>query len=221
MKVSCPLCRSSVGGTFFTRDDPRHGVRRYHRCGTCALVFLDPVLRLAPPDERARYANHRNHPDDPGYVAFLSRLADPLCSRLMPGWCGLDFGCGPGPTLSRMLQRRGFPTADYDPYFFPHAALLDQTYHFITASEVVEHLYDPRDTLVRLDGLLRPGGMLGVMTEVLDCPKRFPGWWYHRDPTHVCFYAPETLDWITRWRGWALERPHRNVALFIKPAARP
>ena len=119
MNAPCPLCGGPEAASFFERDDPRYGPRRYARCPACALVFLDPALRLGPEHERARYATHRNHPGDAGYVAFLARLTDPLCARLRPGWRGLDFGCGPGPTLSTMLAERGYPTADYDPLFFP------------------------------------------------------------------------------------------------------
>jgi len=32
---------------------------------------------------------------------------------------GLDYGCGPGPTLSVMLREKGFKMADYDPFFKP------------------------------------------------------------------------------------------------------
>ena len=54
--------------------------------------------------------------------------------------------------------------------------------------------------------------MTGVRTDEVP----FEDWWYVRDPTHVCFYAPETLEWIARRFGWSLERPSRDVALFRK-----
>jgi SAM-dependent methyltransferase len=192
--------------------------RDFRRCGVCALTFVPAAQHLDPAAERARYARHDNRPDDPGYRAFLDRLLAPLCARLPPGAEGLDFGCGPGPTASRMLAERGFPTRDYDPYFAPDAAALARTYDFVVATEVLEHLSRPSRELDRLAGLLKPGGLLGIMTGVLEDDAAFEGWWYRRDPTHVAFYRSETLAWIARSRGWALERPSVNAGLFYVAA---
>lgn len=192
------------------------GGRDYRRCGTCALTFLSAAQHADPARERARYAEHRNAPDDPGYRAFLDRLLAPLSARLAPGASGLDYGCGPGPTASVMMRERGFAMADYDPYFAPDAAALARTYDFVVATEVLEHLRRPADDLARLDGLLKPGGTLGAMTGVLEDDAAFAGWWYRSDFTHIAFYRPETLAWIARRFSWELSRPSRDVALFRK-----
>ena len=191
--------------------------RDYLRCGACALTFLPPSQHADPARERARYAEHRNISSDPGYRGFLDRLLQPLCAQIAPGSRGLDYGCGPGPTASVMLGERGFVVQNYDPYFFPDEALLSRKYEFIVCTEVLEHLRRPIDDLAGLDSLLKPGGSLGVMTGVLEDDASFPGWWYRKDPTHICFYRPETLAWIAERFGWALERPSRDVALFSKP----
>ncbi len=160
---------------------------------------------------------HENDPTDPGYRAFLDRLASPLIERLPAGAEGLDYGAGPGPTLSKMLEEAGHPTAVYDPFFAPDRSRLDRTYDFITCTETAEHFHAPGEEFVRLDGLLRQAGWLGLMTEVRDESRPFESWWYVRDATHVCFYSADTLRWIGDRFDWELERPHRNVALFRKP----
>ncbi|HSM04200.1 MAG TPA: hypothetical protein VK858_06250, partial [Longimicrobiales bacterium] len=109
--MHCPLCGSRRVPPFATQ-----GVRRFLRCGRCDLIFLDPAQRLGPGEERARYETHRNDPRDPDYRTFLDRLLVPLLERLAPGARGLDYGSGPGPTLSRMLTEAGHPTVDYDPF---------------------------------------------------------------------------------------------------------
>jgi hypothetical protein len=38
---------------------------------------------------------------------------------------GLDYGCGPGPTLSSMFREKGFKMADYDLFFKP-VAFIDE-----------------------------------------------------------------------------------------------
>jgi SAM-dependent methyltransferase len=210
----CPLCRSADVHPFAERRGSR-----YWRCGTCRLVFLDPAQRPDAEAERAHYGTHENDPDDPGYRAFLARLADPLAARLAPGAEGLDYGAGPGPALPRMLEARGFRVRVYDPFFAPDEDALRRTYDFIACSETAEHFHRPAAELARLDGLLRPGGWLGVMTEMLDDARDFATWRYARDPTHVCFYHADTLRWIADFYGWRMETPARNVVLFQKPAA--
>jgi SAM-dependent methyltransferase len=115
-----------------------------------------------------------------------------------------------------MLAERGFPTVNYDLFFYPDETALSQTYDFVVCTEVLEHLRAPAADLARLDGLLKPGGLLGVMTGVLEEDASFEGWWYRKDFTHICFYRPETLAWIARRFGWELSRPSRDAALFRK-----
>jgi len=180
---------------------------------------MDPADRVGADAERARYETHENDPADPRYRAFLDRLAVPLAERVPPGSEGLDYGSGPGPTLSLMLEERGFVMSIYDPFFQPERDVLARVYDFVTCSETAEHFFHPAEELARLDALLRPGGWLAVMTGVLTDDLIFADWWYVRDPTHVCFYTPWTLRWIAEHHGWSLERPSTNVALFRKSPA--
>lgn len=115
-----------------------------------------------------------------------------------------------------MLAERGFPTNDYDPHFFPDEAPLSRQYDFLICTEVLEHLRRPAEDLARLDGLLKAGGLLGVMTGVLEDDAAFAGWWYRTDFTHISFYRPETLAWIAERLRWTLSRPSRDVAIFGK-----
>lgn len=214
MNPTCPLCLSRAPLPLGRAHD-----RPCFECSQCRLAFVAPEHRPSPEVERARYETHENDLRDPGYRQFLDRVRLPLVERLPPGAEGLDYGAGPGPALSVMLDESGYPTAIYDPFFAPDAAPLQRTYDFITCTETIEHMFDPARELDQLDALLRPGGWLGIMTEVRDPDQPLDSWWYVRDPTHVCFYQSATLEWIARDRGWHLERPHRNVALYRKPPA--
>ena len=46
------------------------------------------------------------------------------------------------------------------------------------ASPSAEHFFEPGAELRRLDALLRPGGWLGIMTELLDEQRVFAQWRY-------------------------------------------
>jgi hypothetical protein len=207
----CPLCRGKRVVPFARA----HG-REYLDCATCGLVHMAPADRPDPATERAHYDTHQNDPSDAGYRSFLSRVADPLLARLSPGDQGLDYGSGPGPALAVMLAEQGHPTAIYDPFFAPDRTVLASRYDFITCTETAEHFFHPGDELARLDGLLRPGGWLAIMTELYVDGRALDEWRYARDPTHVSLYRRRSMDWIAGRFGWKLDMPSGAVALFRK-----
>lgn len=208
-RLPCPLCGDGAAPLILNADG-----RAYHQCTRCDLVFLDPAQRIRPLAEVMRYLEHNNDAGDAGYMAFLQRLGDPVRSRLAAGAHGLDFGCGPATALGDWFTGHGHPTASYDPLFHPDESLLSVRYDFVTCSEVVEHAHDPAGLFATLAALLRPGGLLGVMTRFHSVEATFERWWYRRDPTHVCFYSARTMEWVASRRGWGLELPRPNVALF-------
>lgn len=193
----CPLCGTSEV-EFFHRDPKRE----YLFCPECHLVFVPPRYHLSRAAEKACYDQHQNSPADAQYRRFLGRLFRPLVRRLPEGAQGLDFGSGPGPTLSVMLSEAGFPTAIYDPFYAPNPSVWEREYDFITASEVVEHLHRPMIDLQRLWNALKPGGWLGIMTKRVADVNAFADWHYKNDPTHVAFFAEETFVWLARkWKA--------------------
>lgn len=208
---TCRLC----GGVAVLRARIGSGV--YFQCEQCRLIQQSRGELPTPAAERAQYELHENHPGDPGYRRFLFRLAGPLFERLEPGAEGLDVGCGPEPVMAMMFREKGFPATNFDPLFFPDETPLSRRYDFVTCSETAEHFHYPGPAFDRLAGLLRPGGWLGVMTEFREPDRDFDGWWYHRDPTHVCFYEFATMEWIAARHGLGIERPSRTVVLFRRP----
>ncbi|RDB44162.1 class I SAM-dependent methyltransferase [Halomonas sp. DQ26W] len=209
MMLTCPLC-----GSCDTRHYHRDVRRDYHQCEQCELVFVPPAQRLAPDAEKAVYDQHRNSPGDTGYRQFLSRLYTPLRARLAPGACGLDFGAGPGPTLSVMFEEAGHPMAIFDPFYAPDPAALQRKYDFVTATEVAEHLFEPGRELKRLASVLRPAGWLGLMTKRVTTQQAFARWHYILDPTHVVFFSEATFVWLARHLDMRLELPAADVALL-------
>ena len=117
----CPLCHAQEPALY--HQDRR---REYYQCATCALVFVPSEQHLSAADEKAEYDQHQNSPQDTGYRRFLGRLFNPLATKLAPGARGLDFGCGPGPTLSVMFEEAGFDIDVYDIFYAPHDAHLNR-----------------------------------------------------------------------------------------------
>lgn len=210
----CPVCTTPGPAEFGL-----FGERRYWRCPTCAARWLDPIHHLGRAAEHAHYLTHENDPGDPGYRAFLARLANPLLDRLPPGAQGLDYGCGPGPALARMIEEAGHSMALYDPIFHADTTALQDRYDFVTCTEVAEHFHHPAQEFERLFGLVRPGGWLVVMTCFQTEDSRFENWRYRKDPTHVVFYRAQTLRHLAERQGWRCDIPVKDVALMQRPAA--
>jgi len=212
--LDCPLCLSSDTRPFY-----RNALRDFFRCDQCRLVFVPAVFFLSLHDERACYDHHRNSPYDLRYRQFLSRLAAPLLDRLAPGAQGMDFGSGPGPTLSLMMAEAGHPTEIFDPYYHCDQSVWLNQYDFVTASEVVEHLHTPRVDLKRCWNVLRPGGILAVMTKRIIENADFALWHYKNDPTHVVFFSDETFHWVASdWQAQC-EIIGADVVLITKQPA--
>jgi SAM-dependent methyltransferase len=207
----CPLCLHE-GSELFFKDSSRE----YYRCPCCLLVYVPSIYHLDHDDEKSRYDNHRNSPLDTDYRAFLSRLTRPLQAVIPKGAHGLDFGSGPGPTLSVMLEEAGYSMDIFDSYYAHDPKLLTRSYDFITSTEVVEHLREPAMELDRLWSCLRPGGVLGIMTKLVLDRKAFAAWHYIRDLTHISFFSRPTFTWLAnRWNA-GLDIVDRDVVILHK-----
>lgn len=170
------------------------GKREFHLCQHCKLITISPQHFLSPDEEKKRYLTHKNGIQYQGYVDFLNRAVRPALKFITKPMCGLDYGCGHAPTLSKILKMQGYQCEDYDPYFVPHD--LDKKYDFIFSTEVFEHFRSPRRDIKKIVDLLQPGGILIIMTERWKTIDTFPNWYYHHDPSHVAFYHNETIDYI-------------------------
>ncbi len=191
----CRLCREKaprVAGI----DKPI-----FYHCPHCDLIFLDDDFIISDADEKKRYTLHLNSRANAGYVKMFRQFIDAGIKPFSVGLKkGLDFGCGPGPVLSELLAETGIEMDIYDPYFYDNREIRHKKYDLITATEVFEHLKNPRREIDFLKELLNPGGLLAVMTLFHDqCD--FKNWWYRRDATHVCFYSTKTCRWIAEHFG--------------------
>lgn len=189
--------------------------RRLHGCDACGLIFADAADRLSQAEQKKRYLLHDNRIEDRDYCNFLMRPVREALPFLKPGWKGLDYGCGHGPVLSRLLEREGFTMTDYDPLFFD--AALEGEYDFVFSTECFEHFEEPAVEIPKVLRRVKSGGVLTIMTELWSAATDFGDWYYATDPTHVSFFSDKTLDYLAREYG--LERiagDGRRVFVFRK-----
>ncbi|HEX7025741.1 MAG TPA: class I SAM-dependent methyltransferase [Gammaproteobacteria bacterium] len=212
MPSNCPLCESTaIDGYAHDRS------RIYFRCDECSLIFADPASRLNRTEEKAVYDQHKNNPDDPEYRQFLSRLAEPLKERLGKRKLhGLDFGSGPGPTLTVMLEESGYRMSLYDPFYASDTSVLDRQYDFVTCTEAIEHFNAPAREWRLLLELVKPGGLLAIMTRLTDETDDFTQWHYKNDPSHVSFFSRETFYYLAKRDCLQCELIGSDVVLLTK-----
>jgi hypothetical protein len=210
-KTKCPLCKNS-NTLFYHQDD----VRSYRQCQNCRLIFVPPKYYLSPEDEKKRYDNHENEPDDLNYRNFLTRLFKPLNEKLELNSNGLDFGSGPGPTLHLMFEEAGHSMSNYDIFYADKPTVFEMKYDFISAAEVIEHLHHPGRELERLWNCLKTGGFLGIMTKRAADKEAFKAWHYIRDETHVAFFSDATFNWLAnKWQA-RVSFSEDDVVIFEK-----
>ena len=207
----CRVCLRNSLAPFLQKDG-----LNYLRCCQCQATLVSAAQLPSHQTQLQKYQQHQNDPLDARYREFLNRLAAPLLAELPANQVGLDFGCGPGPALADMLSQAGHSMRLYDPFFFPDATVLDQQFDFVTCTEVAEHFHQPHAEFTRMVALLKPGGLLALMTSFQHDDSRFADWHYRRDPTHVTFYKQETFDFIAAEFGLTCEIPCKNVAFLRK-----
>ena len=227
----CPLCARP--------DRPHRGkVAGYtlRACPECRLEFLDP-----PPEEAALAAlysqgyflgedEHRARMKSATgalYIKALAGLVEPNHSAL------LEIGCGHGEVLQE-ARKQGFRVAGLE--ISPHAsaaanqrlgeplvhtgtldgrAFASSSFDAVLAADVVEHLRDPQAFLTRVHELLRPRGVLLLVTPSLDSwTSRLLGRrWMEYKLEHLFYFSPASMRLLLARSGFSeiLIRPNRKV----------
>lgn len=208
--ANCPLCYCQQN-RFFYQDNRR----QYFQCQQCQLVFADRQTLLSASEELAQYQLHQNDVADLGYRKFLQRLATPLLHALPDEKRkGLDFGCGPGPLLALMLTEAGHDMSVWDPFFAKDDTVLQHRYDFICCSEAIEHFVNPAQEWLLWLSLLKPAGILAIMTKRYSSAEAFANWHYKNDPTHVSFFSEHTFAYLARRDGFLLQVIGNDVVLL-------
>lgn len=197
MLQSCPLCNgeSSFFHSYKNRD--------YYKCIGCQSVFVSPNYFLNPEEEKERYLIHNNDVYDSGYRYFVSPIIDFVVKEFSVEHCGLDFGAGTGPVITKVLGEKGYNISPYDPFFCNNIELLQKQYDFIICCEVIEHFFKPQEEFAQLRSMLKPNGKLICMTVFYSENVDFIKWYYKNDPTHVFFYHKSALSYIENAFGFS------------------
>src|SRR5256885_15602753 len=218
--ISCLVC----GGTHAKQRFVQRGYPVL-RCADCGLEFVAPT---PSPSELADYYDRSYAVPLELYAAAsernAARIADlerwsPARGRL------LELGASYGHSLAA-ARDRGWdvvgvelsPTAST--YARTHfgltvlncdladARLADASFDAVIGWHVLEHVRNPRDQLLRLASLLKPGGVLGLrVPNIASFGARVAGqWWpWMCPPAHLWFFSPTTLPRLLHACGFEVK----------------
>lgn len=196
---SCPVCGSHISRTL----QDQKNARVYLLCDNCRYIFLQPENHLSTEEQKRRYLRHRNSLEEEGYINFLSSfLQRVVIPHIERGAHVLDYGSGPVPAFSWLLDTNGYRVDSFDPFFFPDTSWEKETYRAAIMIEVLEHLSNPVGTLKNLRDRIAPGGYICIRSSLHDeNPSHFATWWYRQDPTHVSFFSITTIEYLSTALG--------------------
>ena len=104
----------------------------------------------------------------------------------------------------------------YDKFYARDQSVFEKTFDFITLTEVLEHLCNPVFELERLTSILKPKGILAVMTQTLAQDVDFESWYYKNDPSHIGFYNDKSLKGLASLLELEITKFSDRVIFFKK-----
>lgn len=205
--MNCTLCNTPL---------VNQADKFYFICSTCGALVKNNKYYVTPEREKTRYEEHNNDVNDTRYQKFTSPITNTILEKFDPMHLGLDYGCGTGPVISKILIDKGYRIKLYDPFFYPDKSFLNHTYDYIFCCEVFEHFYNPKQEITKLLDLLKPNGYLIIMTHLYHKQIDFSTWYYRNDLTHVFIYTTKTIHFIAEKYNLGIEKLNEKVIVLKK-----
>lgn len=212
--------RGSFTNTYLITDRSYGQHLQIVTCLKCGLVQAFP--QITPKQTVSRYQSFV----DPEYereAVNRSRNCDRVLSQLekyCPPGRLLDVGCATGLLVER-AKARGWQAEGIEPSKWAaqigqskgltiYQGTLDSvklkaaSFDAITCIDVIEHVNSPHTLLRQLASLLKPGGMLAIVTPNIHSrlAKVMGEKWWHIRPDHFYYFSPATLTALCLLTGF-------------------
>jgi 2-polyprenyl-3-methyl-5-hydroxy-6-metoxy-1,4-benzoquinol methylase len=222
----CPICGSDNVCALLSAPDRFHlrkQVYRLNRCSSCGIVWqIDPPQ----PSEMGLHYTEEYHKAimAAGEGSAASRWKDQVntISKYKTGGALLDIGCSSGAflgtmktaawhlygiemeaaTAQRARQASGAEVFVGDVMDAPFAP---SSFDAITAFDLIEHVYDPRQFLTKVLEWLKPGGIFYAQTPNIDSweAKFFETHWFGLElPRHLFYFSPKSARYVMNQIGF-------------------
>ncbi len=240
---SCPICAHPDPKPWLTAPDRFHGrTKRYQllRCASCSMVWLDDPP--SPSEMGMHYGPDYDRTISEAAKApqhWFGRRNEVL--RLRPGGGAiLDLGCATGGFLSTMQgpswklfgiemseeaasEARSRCAAEVFVGDILDAPFPPNSFDVITCFNVFEHVYEPKEVLVRVAKWLKPGGVFYTLMPNIDSAgaRIFRSYWYPLElPRHLYHFSPATLGKVAQSAGLRVVSMETWRELFIESSTR-
>ena len=180
----CPICGSRKANRIGARGGRAHregkGVEtQVVRCKECGVFYTQPTLIPESNPYDKETADEYFHLHDSQLKIHQGEGLATAAEKIL-GTTGkmLELGCGRGELLRGAANRgwivygvemtEGFAQVarthgvEIERSSIKESKLLDQTYDVVLLAAILEHLYDPLETLKRVKNALRPGGLIFI-----------------------------------------------------------
>lgn len=239
--VSCPLCQGSAVVIATDMPDyscPCNEIFEYAECTRCTLIFLS---KRPPQKESARHYRSDYQPYVENYtrvarlvIAMRTKREVALFRRYHPSAQSvLDVGCSRGTYLSQLRHYGGFKVLGIEMdkkscetgrsqlhLDIRHGEFLTTTFSeqfdIISMNHVIEHLYQPLETIQRVHELLSPSGLFVVKTPNPASVERtlFRRYWFPLEaPRHTLLFSPQVLGKVLEDHGFTI----RHIGYDMSP----
>lgn len=228
MVSTCPICESIQTSPWLSAPDRFHSRNRTYplqRCGICSYIW-----QLEPP-AREDMGNHYSH----GYHRTITRAGENTAGRwethrnqiLKYKQAGaiLDIGCSSGAFLKRFCdgswklfgiemsraeanRAHAETGADVQVGYAVDVVFDSNSFDVITAFDLLEHVYSPREVVRRVYKWLKPNGIFYMLSPNALCWEAmlFRSYWYGLElPRHVSHFSPQSLRRLMASAGFVEE----------------
>jgi 2-polyprenyl-3-methyl-5-hydroxy-6-metoxy-1,4-benzoquinol methylase len=224
--VGCPLCGSSEISHFLNAPDRFHWrpqIFELLRCSACSCVWLNNPPQ---PHEMGPHYDEDYHKAimmaGETAPAIRWKRHKELISRYKRGGTLLDIGCSSGAFLSTMKnpawqlygiemeattaeKAHAATGAEVFVGDVDDAPFSPDSFDVITAFDLLEHVYRPKQFLRNVLSWLKPGGIFVAMLPNIDSweSKMFGSYWFGLEmPRHLTHFSPRSLRTVLTKLGF-------------------
>ncbi|MEK7743417.1 MAG: class I SAM-dependent methyltransferase [Elusimicrobiota bacterium] len=227
-----PYGEAEPSADFLATTDRFENYGRVVRCRSCGLVYTDPrpedsfLLQGYADSADTQYAEEAANRSINAYLSLNT------IRRFLKGGRLLDVGCALGYFLN--AARVDFEVTGVEPSVWAAdqarsrfkvevrtGTLLEQSFpdgsfDAVTMIDVLEHLGDPASMLDEVRRVLKPGGLLYLVTPDIDSlsARLLRGYWWGLRPAHLYYFSRRTLDSLLRKKGFDPALSHSFGRIF-------